>query len=71
MKCPVCKNHGTHSELNLHAAGFAEALLTCSVCGAVWAISHGMSEIVSEPLPGSFLSAVTESVEADDYNYAA
>lgn len=71
MKCPVCKNHETHIDLNLHAAGFAEELKTCTVCGTVWAVNHGMTEIVSEPLPGSFLSATTECVEADDYNYAA
>ena len=71
MKCPVCKTHGPHNDLDLHVAGFAEELMTCSVCGAVWSINHGMTEIVSEPLPASFLSASTECVEADDYNYAA
>lgn len=71
MKCPVCKTHGPHADLDLQAAGFAEELLTCDVCGTVWAINHGMAEIVSEPLPDSFLSATTECVEADDYNYAA
>lgn len=71
MKCPVCKTHGPHAEIDLHAAGFTEDIVTCGGCGAVWSINHGVIELVSEPLPASFLSASTECVEADDYNYAA
>jgi len=71
MKCPVCKAYGPHDDLGLRSEGFAEEIITCSTCGAVWAINHGMVEMVNDPQQGSFLEVVSECVEADDYCYAA
>ena len=67
MKCPVCKKINT-SELDLHADGFYEDLFECSSCGATWSLNHGVVEVISDPQKDSFLQAVTEPVEADDYN---
>jgi len=71
MKCPVCKTHEMRSELDLHATGFSEDIVTCNICGATWAVSHGAVEMISDPQEYSFLSAVSESVEGYDYSYAA
>jgi len=69
MKCPVCKSH-KHSGLDLHFEQFAEDIVECGVCGTVWSVNHGMTEIVKDAQEGSFLSATSERVEADDYNLA-
>ena len=71
MKCPVCKTHEQYVEIDLHSEGFSEDIITCSICGTVWAISHGVTEIVKDAQEKSFLEATTECVEADDYCYAA
>lgn len=71
MKCPVCRAHGPHNQLGLRVQGFAEDIVTCVVCGAVWSVNHGMTELIVDPQQGSFLSAIGDTVEADDYNYAA
>lgn len=71
MKCPVCKSYGPHTDLDLHVEGFSEDIISCDGCGAVWSINHGTVEMVSDPQQGSFLEAVSECVEADDYCYAA
>jgi uncharacterized protein YbaR (Trm112 family) len=71
MKCPVCKTHEQYSELDLHAQGFAEDIITCEICGTAWSINHGVSEIVRDAQEKSFLSATTECVEGDDYSFAA
>ncbi len=70
MKCPVCKTY-EQQELDLHAEGFAEDIVECSVCGTIWAINHGLVEIVRDAQKNSFLEALTECVEGDDYSYAA
>lgn len=67
MKCPVCKS-SNNSDLDLHTDGFYEDIFECRVCGAAWSVNHGITEIVSDPQKGSFLQAVTEPVEGDDYN---
>ncbi|MEJ2469746.1 MAG: hypothetical protein P8Y91_03945 [Desulfuromonadales bacterium] len=70
MKCPVChslQNLGT----DLHADGFHEDLFECAACGSSWAVNHGLIEIVRDVQECSFLEAVTECVEADDYCFAA
>jgi len=69
MKCPVCKN-SQYVECDLHAEGFAEDIIECSVCGTVWSINHGMTEVVKDAQRGSFLEAVSERVEGGDYSYA-
>jgi uncharacterized Zn finger protein len=70
MKCPVCSNHD-HRHIHLHAAGFHEGIIECQTCGAVWAISHGLAEVVRDPQAQSFLSAISEAVEGDDYCWVA
>ncbi|MFO7983757.1 MAG: hypothetical protein R6V08_09920 [Desulfuromonadales bacterium] len=45
MDCPVC--HGkTHIEIDTHAEGFAENLLECGDCGALWTRKAGQSILV-------------------------
>lgn len=67
MKCPVCKNHES-VDTDLHAEGFNEDIVECRICGAVWSINHGVVEIVNDPQEKSFLEAVSECVEGDDYS---
>ena len=70
MKCPICKN--THNkETDLHAEGFYEDLFECDVCGSSWSVNHGLTEVVRDTQQSSFLEAITECVEGDDYCYAA
>lgn len=70
MKCPICKNT-ENREIDLHADGFYEDLFECSFCGSSWSVTHGLTEIVTDTQQASFLEALTESVEGDDYCYAA
>ncbi|WP_298435130.1 hypothetical protein [Geobacter sp.] len=71
MRCPVCRTHEKPVSINLHTEGFSEAISTCSICGAVWSVNHGVTEIVEDPQEKSFLEALSECVEADDYSFAA
>lgn len=71
MKCPVCKTHEQHIDIDLIADGFAEDIITCCICGAVWSVNHGVTEIIKDPQEKSFLEAITECVESDDYYVAA
>jgi len=68
MKCPVCKSR-QHSEIDLHSDGFAEEIDECKICGTVWSINHGVVEIVNDTQEKSFLEALSECVEGDDYNW--
>ncbi len=70
MKCPVCKSQD-HLDLDLHSNGFTEDIMECRVCGTVWSVNHGVTEIVRDPQERSFLEATSESVEGDDYNQAS
>jgi hypothetical protein len=45
--------------------------MTCSICGTIWAVIHGAIEVVADPQEKSFLSALSECVEGDDYSLAA
>lgn len=67
MKCPVCKN-SEYTNLELHADQFAEGIHECRVCGSIWSVNHGITEIVKDTQEKSFLEATTECVEGDDYN---
>lgn len=67
MYCPTCKTH-EHSDIHFKSDAFAEDLDKCIVCGTVWSINHGTVEIVTDTQEKSFLSALTECVECDDYN---
>ena len=71
MKCPVCKTHEQYTELELRSEGFGEGIMTCSICGTIWAVIHGAIEVVADPQEKSFLSALSECVECDDYSLAA
>mgnify|MGYP001030814943 CR=1 FL=1 len=68
MKCPVCKNRH-YVEFDLHSDQFAEDIIECAICGSVWSINHGATEIVKDTQECSFLEAVSECVEGDDYNW--
>ena len=35
MKCPIC-NNSTGLEIDMHADGYADNLLECTSCGAIW-----------------------------------
>jgi len=56
MKCPVCKTY-QQNELDLHADGFSEDIVECSICGTVWSVNHGLVEIVNDSQRNSFLEA--------------
>jgi uncharacterized Zn finger protein len=71
MKCPVCKTHEQYAEIALRSEGFGEGIMTCSICGTIWAVNHGATEVVRDPQEKSFLSALSECVEGDDYCLAA
>ncbi|RII30340.1 MAG: hypothetical protein CXR30_08480 [Geobacter sp.] len=71
MKCPVCKTHEQYAEIDLHSEGFAEEINTCHICGTIWSVSHGVTNIVKDPQKKSFLSALSECVGADEYSFAA
>lgn len=71
MKCPICQTHEEYFEIDLHSAGFAEEIDTCRICGAVWSVNHGITNIVKDPQQKSFLSAFSDCIGADDYSFAA
>lgn len=71
MKCPVCKTNKKHYAIDLHVDGFAVDIMTCSVCGAMWSITHGLTAIIKDPQEKSFLGAQFQCVEGDDYSLAA
>lgn len=70
MQCPVCKSF-TNTEIDLHAEGFYEDLFECRSCGSSWAVNHGRTDLVKDTQQASFLEALTECVEGDDYCFAA
>lgn len=70
MKCPVCHSH-EQSAIDLHSEQFKEDIIECRHCGAIWSINHDLLEMVRDPQEASFLSAITETVEGDDYCYVA
>lgn len=70
MQCPVCKNH-EHVGMDLRSGSFFEDLAECRVCGTVWSNCHGLQAIVKDPMAASFMEALSESVEGDDFSFAA
>ena len=70
MKCPICKSSETQ-EIDLHAEGFYEDLFEFHTCESSWSVNHGLKEIIKDTQQASFLEALTETVEGDDYCYAA
>jgi uncharacterized protein YbaR (Trm112 family) len=71
MLCPVCKTHDQYSQSALKTEGFSQQQLTCSECGSVWSIHHGMVVLVSDTQENSFLQVLTDCVESDDFSLAA
>ena len=71
MRCPSCNAKNQYTMIKLHAEGFYEDINTCQICGTVWSVNHGLTEIVKDCQRRSFLESVTESVEGDDYSRAA
>lgn len=71
MLCPVCKTHDQHTHSALETEGFSEQLITCEICGSLWSINHGMTELVRDAQEQSFMEALSECVESDDYSLAA
>ena len=70
MKCPICKSF-KNSEIDLHVEGFYEDLFECAICGSSWAVNHGLTEVIEDTQEASFLEALTECVEGDDYCLAS
>jgi hypothetical protein len=70
MQCPVCKNHDNEG-MDLRSKGFIEGLVECRVCGTAWSVHNGMMAIVNDPNADSFLEALSESVEGDNFCFAA
>ncbi len=70
MQCPVCKNH-EHVGIDLRSGGFTENLVECRICGTEWSVNHGVMAIVKDPQADSFLEALSESVEGDNFCFAA
>jgi hypothetical protein len=70
MQCPVCKSF-KNSGIDLHSEGFYEDLFECAACGSSWSVSHGLTEVIMDTQQASFLEALTECVEGDDYCCAA
>jgi len=67
MKCPVCKSTDFKAN-DLHVEGFSEGIFECLTCGTIWALQHGLVEIIRDSQESSFLGATSECVESDDYN---
>jgi len=70
MRCPVCGSYQSEA-LAMKAGQFEEELRECRVCASQWSVSHGLSEVVRDSQKDSFLSGMSETVEADDYTWAA
>lgn len=69
MKCPVCKSQ-EFQRLQLHADGFDEQICECSSCSTSWSVNHGLSEVIRDSQKNSFLEAIAECVDGDDYAWA-
>lgn len=70
MQCPVCGSFDQR-HLAMKVGQFDEVLSECQVCGSQWSLNHGLPEVVFDSQQSSFLSCLSDLVEADDYNWAA
>ena len=66
--CPTCKS-SLCIETSFDTFQFHENLYECTNCGTVCSSAHAHLEVVSDSQEGSFLSATTALVEADDYAF--
>lgn len=64
--CPTCKSVFC-IETDLDAFQFHEEIQECANCGTVCSSAHDHVEVVKDSQKNSFLSTMTDSVEADDY----
>ena len=53
MKCPVCKSTDFKAN-DLHVEGFSEGIFECLTCGTIWALQHGLVEIIRDSQESSF-----------------
>ncbi|MBJ6726727.1 hypothetical protein [Geomesophilobacter sediminis] len=70
MQCPVCKNHDSES-IELRSGGFNVGLRECRTCGSAWSVNHGAVAIVNDSQAATFLEALSECVEGDQFFAAA
>lgn len=47
MKCPICGN-SMGIEIDIHADGYADNLLECNSCGALWINEHGEPILINK-----------------------
>ena len=66
MKCPVCKSHQIHTEIEVHTNGFDEDLFKCNCCESTWSVNHGLVEVVKDTQSRSFLAANADPVDGAD-----
>jgi Zn-finger nucleic acid-binding protein len=64
--CPTCKSV-LCIETDLDAFQFHEEIQECANCGTVCSSAHDHVEVIKDSQKDSFLSTMTDSVEADDY----
>lgn len=66
MRCPVCKSHQMHTEIEVHSIGFDEELFQCDACGSIWSVNHDRVDIVKDTQAHSFLEADADAVDGTD-----
>ncbi len=69
MRCPVCKSQEFQT-LQLRCEGFAEEIRECAICASTWSVNHGLTEVIRDSQKNSFLEALAECVDGDDYGWA-
>lgn len=47
MKCPICSNT-SGIEIDIHSDGYADNLLECSICGALWINDLGRTVMLNK-----------------------
>ena len=47
MQCPICSN-GARIEIVMHSDGYADNLLECASCGAVWINEFGQVTLLNK-----------------------
>ncbi|MDA3806997.1 MAG: hypothetical protein PF440_03700 [Thiomicrorhabdus sp.] len=70
MQCPICRSYEQNT-LEMQSEQFKEGLVECSICGSSWSVNHGLAKLVVDTQVASFLEGQSESVDADDYTWAA
>lgn len=47
MKCPIC-NERAQIEIDMHSDGYADNLLECASCGALWIMEEGETTLLNK-----------------------